>query len=42
MLTGEHPSKHLAGGKMGRIVDRCTHVNPQRRYKNVLRLMEAL
>lgn len=42
MLTGEHPSKKLAGGKMGRIVDRCTHVNPQRRYQNVLRLMEAL
>lgn len=42
MLTGQHPSKKLADGKMGRIVDRCTHVNPQRRYKNVLRLMEAL
>ena len=42
MLTGEHPSRKLAGGKMGHIVDRCTHVNPQRRYKNVLRLMEAL
>ena len=42
MLTGEHPSRKLAEGKMGRIVDRCTHVNPQRRYKNVLRLMEAL
>ena len=42
MLTGEHPSRHLVEGKMGRIVDRCTHVNPQRRYKNVLRLMEAL
>lgn len=42
MLTGEHPSRQLASGKMGRIVDRCTHVNPQRRYKNVLRLMEAL
>lgn len=42
MLTGEHPSRTLAKGKMGRVVDRCTHVNPQRRYKNVLRLMEAL
>ena len=42
MLTGQHPSKKLAEGRMGRIVDRCTHVNPQRRYKNVLRLMEAL
>ena len=42
MLTGEHPSRHPAEGRLGRIVDRCTHVNPQRRYKNVLRLMEAL
>lgn len=42
MLTGDHPSRHLVEGRMGRIVDRCTHVNPQRRYKNVLRLMEAL
>ena len=42
MLTGEHPSKQLAKGKMGHIVERCTQVNPQRRYDNVLRLMEAL
>ena len=42
MLTGQHPSKKLAEGKMGRIVDRCTHVNPQHRYRNVLRLMEVL
>ena len=42
MLTGQHPSKKLVGGKMGRIVDRCTHVNPQHRYRNVLRLMEVL
>lgn len=42
MLTGEHPSKKLAEGALGRVVDRCTQVNPQKRYKNVLRLMEAL
>lgn len=42
MLTGEHPSKKLAEGRLGRVVTRCTHVNPQKRYKNVLRLMEAL
>lgn len=42
MLTGKHPSKKLAEGKMGRIVERCTRVNPQKRYPNVLRLMEAL
>ena len=42
MLTGQHPSRELVKGRLGRVVDRCTHVNPQRRYKNVLRLMEAL
>ncbi len=42
MLTGRHPSRKLAEGRLGRVVERCTHVNPQRRYKNVLRLMEAL
>lgn len=42
MLTGEHPSKKLAEGKLGRVVERCTRVNPQKRYKNVLRLMEAI
>ena len=42
MLTGEHPSKRLAEGRMGRVVEHCTRVNPQKRYKNVLRLMGAL
>ena len=42
MLTGEHPSRKLAGGRMGRIVQRCTRVNPEKRYKNILHLMEAL
>ena len=42
MLTGKHPSRHLVEGRMGRVVDRCTHVNPEKRYQNVLRLMEAL
>lgn len=42
MLTGQHPSKKLAEGKMGRVVERCTRVNPQRRFQNVLRLMEAI
>ena len=42
MLTGKHPSKELAGGKLGHIVQKCTMVNPKKRYKNVLHLMEAL
>ena len=42
MLTGKHPSKELASGKLGRIVQKCTMVNPEKRYKSVLYLMEAL
>ena len=42
MLTGEHPSRKLAGGRMGRIVQRCTMVNPEKRYKNILHLSEVL
>ena len=42
MLTGEHPSKKLAEGRMGRVIQRCTQVTPSKRYKNVLHLMEAL
>ncbi len=42
MLTGKHPSKRLAEGRLGRVVQRCTQVNPAKRYRDVLRLMEAL
>ena len=42
MLTGKHPSMELAPGKLGRIIQRCTQINPKKRYKNVLYLMEDL
>ena len=42
MLTGRHPSQQLAEGRWGRIVTRCTQVNPAKRYKNVLRLLDEL
>ena len=42
MLTGQHPSKQLAEGRLGRVIQRCTQVNPAHRYKDVLHLMEAL
>ena len=42
MLTGKHPSRELAPGRLGRIVQKCTMVNPKKRYKNVCDLMEAL
>ena len=42
MLTGEHPSKKQAKGPLGRVVGRCTRINPEKRYRNVQRLLEAL
>ena len=42
MLTGKHPSKQLAPGRLGHIVARCTQVNPKKRYPDVLRLMEVM
>lgn len=42
MLTGEHPSTRLAGGRYGHIVRRCTMTNPKNRYASALRLLEAL
>lgn len=42
MLTGQHPSRKLAEGYLGRVVERCTQVNPKDRYQSVKHLMEAL
>ena len=42
MLTGKHPSRELASGRLGRIVQRCTQINPKTRYKSVLDLMADL
>lgn len=42
MLTGEHPSKKQAGGRLDWVVERCTYVNPDKRYQTGLWLMEEL
>lgn len=42
MLTGQHPSRQLALGRAGRIVQRCTMMNPDQRYSTVLELRDAL
>lgn len=42
MRTGRHPSQELAGGRLGRIIRRCTELSPERRYQTVRDLMEAL
>ena len=42
MLTGKHPSRESAGGRLGRIIQKCTMTNPQQRYRDVEQLMDAL
>ena len=42
MITGKHPSEQLAKGKAGRIVRKCTNVNPDERYQSAEKLANAL
>lgn len=42
MLTGEHPSRALAPGRLGRIVTRCTQISPEKRYPDIPHLLEAI
>ena len=42
MLTGRHPSREMAAGKMGRIVRKCTMTAPEQRYQSAQALMEVL
>lgn len=42
LLTGQHPTAKLASGRMGRIIQRCTMTNQDKRFPNILALMEAL
>lgn len=42
MLTGKHPSETLARGRSGKIVKKCTNVNPVDRYQSAQKLAEAL
>lgn len=42
MLTGQHPSVTIASGKAGRIVRKCTAVNPDERYQTATELLSAL
>lgn len=42
MLTGEHPSVHLAEGRLRTIISRCIEVNIDLRYSSVVELLEDL
>lgn len=42
MLTGKHPSETLAKGRAGKIVLKCTQIDPQSRFKAVEKLIDVL
>ena len=42
MLTGQHPSVTIASEKAGRIIRKCTAVNPNERYQTATELWSAL
>ncbi len=42
MLTGKHPSDVLAKRRPGRIVRKCTQINPDLRYQDAMKLAKAL
>ena len=42
MITGKHPSEKLAKRKAGRIVRKCTNINPDERYQSAEKLANTL
>ncbi len=42
MLTGSHPSKKLARGKAGKIVLKCTQIDPNHRFKSIENLIAKI
>lgn len=42
MLTGAHPSRLLAKGKAGRIVLKCTQIDPNSRFRSIEELVMKL
>ncbi|MCL2628316.1 MAG: serine/threonine protein kinase [Oscillospiraceae bacterium] len=42
MTTGEHPSKNLYKGKLSGIIEKCTQIDPNKRYFNALSLAKEL
>ncbi|MDD7348980.1 MAG: serine/threonine-protein kinase [Clostridiales bacterium] len=42
MLNGEHPSKKIVEGKWRKVVERCTNINPEKRFATGRELIRAL
>lgn len=42
LLTGEHPAKRCASGRLGRIVRKCTQTDLAARYQSAAQLLAAL
>lgn len=42
MISGKHPSELLIKGKAGRVVEKCTNVNPDKRYQSAESLAKEL
>lgn len=42
MLTGTHPVKKAAKGKIGKIIEKCTRLDPRKRYESVTELKKRL
>lgn len=42
MLTGEHPVRKLCDGRLAKIVQKCTAIDPNRRYRDVAELVRHL
>lgn len=42
ILTGKHPSQEPAKGHLGRVIQKCTMTAPEKRFPDILHVMEAL
>jgi len=42
MLTGHHPTKQMATGRLAPIIEKCTRLDPDKRYQSVWELKEKL